>query len=132
MQTIAELHALPPGDKVNAVRGILRYAGPRQDKTRPDGEQYTSQDFQLEDGATKISGVIYDHYPLDKYVGQEVIFCSLKSRNGRFGGVTVAQVSSGNLFTKSPHRSSLRVSKAGGFHTPDTYATLCRTTKRPE
>ena len=132
MISVAQALSLPEGTTVVAVEGMLQVDGHREDKHREDGTPFTSQEFRLVEGDAQIAGTIYDHYPLDQYHGTRIVLASLKSRNGRFGGVTISKVSGGgSLFNRKPPVSVLRVSKAGGTHNLDTYAQLCATTKRP-
>ena len=129
--TIPEVQKLPEGSIVDAVAGKLLVTGARLDKTRPDGTAYTSQSFTLFSNAGMLTGLAYDHYPLEPYDKQPVIFVSMKARNGRYGGVTTAKSEgSTSLFSRHVPKTVLRVSKLGVLHTPDTYKTLCQPTPR--
>lgn len=124
---------LPDGTIVEAVGGRLTVTSPRVEKHRDDGTPYTQQTFSVSDGTGEMLGTIYDHYQLEPHDGKKVVFASMKARNNRFGGVTIkVDPTSGGLFARRPAKAVIRVSKAGAIHTPETYAQLCGTTKRPE
>lgn len=119
----------PAGTVIDHVFGRLVSVGDREQKTRPDGEEYTSQDFLLVDNTERgalLSGTVYDHYPLDNKVNQILFFCSMKSRNGRFGGVKVAKLAPESIFSRKPDNTIIRVSKAGAIHTEDSFTLLKR------
>lgn len=134
--TVAQVKELPDGTVVDAVGGIMQVEGQLVRDHRPDGTPYTWQRVTLEDATGKIPAMVYDQFDLKDYAGQEMIFASMKSRNHRFGGVSVKMIAphSVNLFKPGPKGPThgLRVSHAASIHTPETFAQLCETTARPE
>ena len=134
--TVPEALALNDNEIVPAVGGIFHVDGAHATDQREDGGAFTYQKFKLSGYDAVISGIIYDHGKLDEYDNTEVVLASMKSKNGRFGGVSIKKIVSKptSLFSRktNPPISLIRVSKAGGFHTPDTFQTLCATTKRPK
>lgn len=127
--TITDVTNQPAGTIIKSVKGALVGVGPYEKHNRPDGEAYTSQTFTLCDGIKRIDGIIFDHYEIDPYLDKQIILCSLKSRNGRFGGLTVTKFQpSGSIFggRRPAEISKLRVTKAGGLHTPETWTSLKR------
>jgi hypothetical protein len=132
MKTVAEVLAMPDGAIVEAVGGKLTVTGERVNRVREDCSAYSSQTFSLTDATGTILGTAFDQFPLDVHNNKQVVMASLKSRNNHFGGVSVSQQQpAGSLFARRPRKAVLRVSKAAGVHSPDTYAHLCATTKRP-
>lgn len=126
---VAEVLQLPDRTIVDHVIGRLISLGEYERKTRPDGEAYTAQSFTMagdDERGDVVFGTVYDHYPLDTHKGQVLYFCSMKSRNGRFGGVTTAKVEQGGIFNRKPAQTVLRMSKAGAIHTKETFALLKR------
>ena len=134
--TVPEVLALNDNEIVPAVGGIFHVDEAHATDQREDGGAFTYQKFKLSGYDAVISGIIYDHGKLDEYDNTEVVLASMKSKNGRFGGVSIKKIVSKptSLFSRktNPPISLIRVSKAGGFHTPDTFQTLCATTKRPK
>lgn len=124
--TIPEVLQLPSGTVVDHVFGTLVSVGEYETKQRPDGEPYQAQAFTLKDGNDILVGTMYDHYPMQDKIGQVLYLCSMKSRNGRFGGVTTFQQANGNIFTKSKPLVSIRVSKLGAIHNAETFKMLKR------
>lgn len=124
--TISDTLQQPAGTIIDHVFGVLVEVGPYERKNRPDGEEYTAQSFMLSDQTHELRGTVYDHYPLDDKMNQTIYFCSMKSRNGRFGGVTTAKQEQGSLFSRKPSITTLRVSKAGSIHNQDTFKGLKR------
>lgn len=108
----------PDGAVLDGVQGTLLEVGPYENKLRPDGTEYTAQSFGLGEWGQAIHGVAYDHKRLDDLVGKKVVLLSVKSRNGRYGGVTVhKEPSSTSIFAKNKSlRSALRVSRVGEVH----------------
>lgn len=123
---IAEVLNLPTATIVDHTFGELISVGDYERKNRPDGEEYTCQAFTIRDDGVILVGTIYDHYPLDEYLNKVLYFCSMRSRNGRFGGVSTFKQESGNIFTRDKFPVSIRVSKAGAIHTPDSFKALKR------
>lgn len=133
MIPVADALKLPDGTILEAIGGRLTVTSPRVEKHRDDGEAYTQQTFSLNDGTGEILGTIYDHFQLEPHDGKKMVFASMKAKNNRFGGVTIkADAASRSLFSRKPAKPVIRVSKAGALHSPETYAHLCGTTKRPE
>ena len=134
--TVPEVLALKDNEIIPAVGGVIHIKGPHTTDHREDGGTFTYQRFNLSGYDAVVSGIIYDHGKLDEYDNTEVVLASMKSKNGRFGGVSIKKIVSKptSLFSRktNPSISLIRVSKAGGFHTPDTFQTLCATTKRPK
>ncbi len=115
--TVDQILLQPDGAVLDGAQGKLLEAGPVETKNRPSGEAYTMQEFSLGEWGNAIRGIIYDHKSLDEYVGKLVVIMSVKSRNGRYGGVTVhKEQSGGSLFVRKPLRSALRVSRVGAVY----------------
>lgn len=108
-----------PTDKpLPAVAGRLTALGPHLKKQRENGEPYTMQSFTLRlEGGERVSGYCFDHLDLAPYLAKDVVLASFKSRNGRYGGVTVKR--SKALF--GGEKLELTVSKLGVLHTPETW-----------
>jgi hypothetical protein len=123
MMTVNAIRPLPDNVIIPAVRGLLTYVGTYQKKLRPDGSEYSVQNFTLRDGLTTIPGVAYDQISLDAMSGNEVVFASMKSRNGRFGGVTTTtKLADTSLFARKTGRTALRLTKAAKVFFPaDSY-----------
>jgi hypothetical protein len=132
MKSIAEVLALPDSAVVDAVAGLLSVTTSKVEKKREDGTTYTSQMFSLSDGTGIIYGTAYDQFDMQPHHKHAVILCSLKSKNNRFGGLTVASRPDmrKSIFAHKPNPPVLRLSHAGALHTSDTYNTLCASTKR--
>jgi len=128
--TIPEVLQLPSGTVVDHVFGTLVSVGEYETKQRPDGEPYKAQAFTLKDESGNILvGTAYDHYPMEDKIGQVLYLCSMKSRNGRFGGVTTFQLPNTNIFTRNKTPVSIRVSQAGAIHNAETFKGLKRKTE---
>ncbi len=124
---ISEVLKLPTGTIVDHVFGEVVSVGPYEQKQRPDSEVYKVQPFIIESATgERLNGTIFDHYPLDEHLNKILYFCSMKSRNGRFGGVTTFQMERESVFSKQRSPVTIRVSKAGAIHTPDSFAGLKR------
>ncbi len=113
-----ELLAHPTDKPLPAVAGSLASLGPHLKKQRENGEPYTMQSFMLKlDSGERIGGYCFDHLDLAPYLGKQVVWASFKSRNGRYGGVTLKR--SKALF--GGEKLELTVSKLGVLHTPETW-----------
>lgn len=113
---------LPVGTVLDGVYGLVNTVEPQHKKLRPDGTEYTVQTLGMScldstAGAAHIHCSFYDHKPLDRYLGDTVVLLSVKSRNGRYGGVTIGQeVHGASLFSKHKSRNSIKVSRVGEIH----------------
>lgn len=117
--SVATALTLKEGSVVDQLEGVVNTVEPQHNKSRPDGTEYTVQTIGLNglDGVGHIHCSFYDHKPLDKYLGQTVVLLSVKSRNGRYGGVTIGQEAHGtSLFSKHKSRNAVRVSRVGEIH----------------
>lgn len=126
---ISEVLQQPAGTIIDHVVGDLIDVGRHEDHVRPDGTPYTSQSFVLREAQSSgptITGVAYDHYPLDMRLNDNIVLTSMKSRNHRFGGVTVAGGIPVSIFNRKASPVVLRVSKVGVFHSPETFKLLNR------
>jgi hypothetical protein len=120
--SIAQAKALPDGAIVPAVDGQLRCFGLIEKRFRPDGTAYTSQSFTLWDGKDEIDGTAYDQNDLAYWPPMMwLVFSSKKSRNGRYGGVTVhVDMAGHSVFRKQRLSAALRVSKAAVIRSSGT------------
>jgi len=111
--TLSEAIRLPAGSIVPAVRAFVTEVKPPQTKNRPDGSPYVIQVATIEHDGLRAKVHAFDQIALDGFLNTEVMFASMKSRNGRFGGLVVDDdVNRGNLFDKSSPKL-LRLSHAG-------------------
>jgi hypothetical protein len=115
--SVTQVLAKPDGEVIDGVRGTILSIGAVEEKLRPNGEVFTVQSFSLwclDTPANHINVSAFDHKNLDQYLNKAVVMLSMKSRNGRYGGITVAkEMTGGSLFTKHPQRACLRISKVG-------------------
>jgi len=130
MFTLKQCKSSANGLVIDAVSGVLKAVKPqRQTPPREQGGQPgLVQDFQIVDPSTNdfLYGSIWDHQPIDALVGSMIILASVKSGNGRFGGVQIKH----NTDKTDPSKVyvNLSVSRAGVVHNPDTYAAATNTT----
>ena len=123
MITIEEILNLPDGEVVEAVGGTIHITSPRIEKPRGDGTTYVQQSFTLSGPGWQIPGTIYDHaIGYEHEEGKYLIWASMKSRNGRFGGVTMGTVEGGgSLFSRKPPQRVLKISSLGSLRTQEGY-----------
>lgn len=111
---VRDTESLPDKALIDGVEGVMDWVSDPELHNRPDGSQYTSQEFFIKDGPSRVRCVAFDHNPVTKYLGKKVLLLSNKARNGRYGGI-VMHVEKTGFFKRSVQRH-IRITKLGGIY----------------
>lgn len=99
------------GEILDGIKGTLRFVGAHKKMNPEDSEPFTVQSItlgEIESGIPKIDCDVYNHPDLAYLVGRNISIVSTKSRNGRYGGVSISRERR-NPF--SPGITRVRISK---------------------